>query len=47
MDGSKAFAERNMWDRYRALGEALLYGSKAQVLWNTRNLLALVKEYVK
>ena len=40
-------AERNMWERYRALGEALQYGTKAQVLWNTRNLLSLVKEYVK
>jgi len=39
--------ERLVWERYRALGEALQWGTKAQVLWNSRNLLSLVKEYSK
>jgi len=37
----------SIWERYRSLGDALLWGTKAQVLWNTRNLLVLVKEMTR
>ncbi len=40
-------ALRAVWERYRTLGEALQFGMKAQILWNTRNLLVLVREYSK
>jgi len=36
---------RAVWVRYRTLHVALEWGTKAQILWNTRNLLSLVKEY--
>ncbi len=46
-DGWKLAQERMIRERLRALGVALQYGSKSQILWNTRNLLGLVKEYAK
>jgi len=46
-DGWKVAQERMIQGRLRALQVALQYGSKSQILWNTRNLLSLIREYTK
>ncbi len=46
-DGWKLAQERMIRDRLVALGAALQYGTKRQILWNARNLSSLIKEYTK
>ncbi len=46
-DGWKLAQERLIVMRIHSLKTALQYGTKSQILWNTRNLLSLVKEYSK
>jgi len=46
-DGWKLAQERLIYGRIRQIVSSLSYGTRKQILWNTRNLLSLVKEYVK